>query len=160
MNQFMKIFFPMVMLILRFTVLQKCTNILLSIFFRNSNLFLALKVLVTTSQLNVFLKFYHNTSRWITAPNVASHLLNKFIRQVQITRFLFLLMSQFFTNIPLKVTIELAVTVLLEKEPSFRISKNDLNNLFEIAIYETHFVFKKVYDQIYRVAMGLTLGSV
>ena len=160
MNQFMKIFFPMVMLILRFTVLQKCTNILLSIFFRNSNLFLALKALVTTSQLNVFLKFYYNTSRWITAPNVASHLLNKFIRQVQITRFLFLLMSQFFTNIPLKVTIELAVTVLLEKEPSFRISKNDLNNLFEIAIYETHFVFKKVYDQIYRVAMGLTLGSV
>lgn len=160
MNQFMKIFFPMVMLILRFTVLLKCTNILLSIFFRNSNLFLALKALVTTSQLNVFLKFYHNTSRWITAPNVASHLLNKFIRQVQITRFLFLLMSQFFTNIPLKVTIELAVTVLLEKEPSFRISKNDLNNLFEIAIYETHFVFKKVYDQIYRVAMGLTLGSV
>lgn len=160
MNQFMKIFFPMVMLILRFTVLQKCTNILLSIFFRNSNLFLALKALVTTSQLNVFLKFYHNTSRWITAPNVASHLLNKFIRQVQITRFLILLMSQFFTNIPLKVTIELAVTVLLEKEPSFRISKNDLNNLFEIAIYETHFVFKKVYDQIYRVAMGLTLGSV
>ena len=66
--------------------------------------------------------------------------------------------TSLFTYIPLKGTIELALTVLLENEANLRIYKNGLKKLFKIATCETHFMLKsKFYDQIDGVAMGSSL---
>lgn len=40
---------------------------------------------------------------------------------------------------------ELADSLLLDKEPNLKISKNDLKRLFEFAHCETHFMFKKIF---------------
>ena len=67
-----------------------------------------------------------------------------------------------FTNIPLDETLDIAVTLLKEKEPSCKnISKRDLKKLFVFATSESHFSFKnRIYDQIDGVAMGSPLGPV
>ena len=67
-----------------------------------------------------------------------------------------------FTNIPLHETIDIAVNLLLEKEPKLKkISASDLKRLFIFATAETNFLFDgKVYDQIDGVAMGSPLGPV
>ena len=66
-----------------------------------------------------------------------------------------------FTNIPLHETIDIAVNLLLEKEPKLKISASDLKRIFIFATVETNFLFDgKVYDQIDGVAMGSPLGPV
>ena len=66
-----------------------------------------------------------------------------------------------FTNIPLNETIDIAVSLLLKKEPGLKISKRDLRKLFAFATSESHFLFNnKIYDQIDGVAMGSPLGPV
>ena len=66
-----------------------------------------------------------------------------------------------FTNIPLEETIDIAVKLILEKEPNLKISENELKKLFVFATSESHFLFKnRIYDQIDGVAMGSPLGPV
>ena len=66
-----------------------------------------------------------------------------------------------FTSIPLAETIDIAVDLLFEKNPGFKISKADLRKLFQFAASGTHFMFEgKFYDQIDGVAMGSPLGPV
>ena len=42
--------------------------------------------------------------------------------------------TSLFTNILLKETVELALTLLLEKEPNLRISKNDLKSYLKLVL--------------------------
>ena len=66
-----------------------------------------------------------------------------------------------FTSIPLKETIDIAVDLLFEHNPDFKITKNELKNLFDFAKSGTHFLFdSSFYDQIDGVAMGYPLGPV
>ena len=66
-----------------------------------------------------------------------------------------------FTSISLAETIDIAVDLLFEKNPGFKISKADLRKLFQFATSGTHFMFEgKFYDQIDGVAMGSPLGPV
>ena len=66
-----------------------------------------------------------------------------------------------FTNIPLNETIDLAVDLLMDKEPSIKMSKKQLKKLFHFATAQTHFMFNgDYYDQIDGVAMGSPLGPV
>ena len=66
-----------------------------------------------------------------------------------------------FTNIPLKESIDLAVSYTLEGSKNLKLSKSDLTKLFSIATSQTHFVFDgKVYDQVDGVVMGSTLAPV
>ena len=66
-----------------------------------------------------------------------------------------------FTDIPLKESIDLAVSYILEGNKNLKLSKTDLTKLFSIATSQTHFLFDgKVYDQIYGVAMGSPLAPV
>ena len=66
-----------------------------------------------------------------------------------------------FTNIPLKESIDLAVSYILEGNKNLKLSKTDLTKLFSIATSQTHFLFDgKVYDQIDGVAMGSPLAPV
>ena len=66
-----------------------------------------------------------------------------------------------FTSIPLTETIDIAVDLLFEKNTGFKISKADLEKLFQFATSGTHFTFEgKFYDQIDGVAMGSPLGPV
>ena len=66
-----------------------------------------------------------------------------------------------FTNIPLKKSIDLAVSYILEGNKNLKLSKTDLSKLFSIATSQTHFLFDgKVYDQIDGVAMGSPLAPV
>ena len=48
----------------------------------------------------------------------------------------------FFTNIPLKETIKLAVNLLFEKRPEIRITRKQLAKLFEYTTSRTHFLLK------------------
>ena len=65
------------------------------------------------------------------------------------------------TNIPLKVTIKLAVDLIKTSYPNLKISSDDLTKLFKFATCETHFLFNgKFYDQIDGVAMGSPLAPV
>ena len=64
-----------------------------------------------------------------------------------------------FTSIPLTEKIDIAVDILFEKKPGFRISKADLKKLFQFSMPGTRFMFEvKFYDQIDGVAMGSPLG--
>ena len=66
-----------------------------------------------------------------------------------------------FTNIPLKETINLAVNLITQSNPSIKISKDDLRGLFRFATSQSHFLFDgNFYDQIDGVAMGSSLGPV
>ena len=66
-----------------------------------------------------------------------------------------------FTNIPLNETIDLAVNLILQNEPSIKMSKSQLRKLFLFATSQTHFLFKgEYYDQVDGVAMGSPLGPV
>ena len=66
-----------------------------------------------------------------------------------------------FTSIPLKETIDIAVDLLFEHNPDFKITKNELKKLFDFATSGTHFLFDgSFYDQIDGVAMGSPLGPV
>ena len=64
-----------------------------------------------------------------------------------------------FTNIPLEDSIDLAVTYILEGNPTDKMRKQDLYKLFFFATAETHFLFKgQFYDQVDGVAMGSPLA--
>ena len=66
-----------------------------------------------------------------------------------------------YTSIPLAETIDIAVDLLFEKNPGFKISKADLRKLFQFATSGVHFMFQgKFYDQVDSVAMGSPLGPV
>ena len=66
-----------------------------------------------------------------------------------------------FTSIPLKETIDIAVDLLFEHNPDFKITKNELRKLFDVAISGTHFIFDgSFYDEIDGVAIGSPLGPV
>ena len=57
--------------------------------------------------------------------------------------------TSLFTNIPLSVTIKLAVDLIKTSQPDLNISEKDLTSLFNFATCETHFLFKgKFYDKI------------
>ena len=65
-----------------------------------------------------------------------------------------------FTSWPLKKTIHIAVDLLFEYNPNFRITKNELKKFFDFTTSGTHFVFDVCfYDQIDSVAMGSPLGE-
>ena len=66
-----------------------------------------------------------------------------------------------FTSIPLKETIDIAVDLLFEHNPDFKITKNELKKLFDFATSGTHFLLDgSFYDQIDGVTMGSPLGPV
>ena len=66
-----------------------------------------------------------------------------------------------FTNIPLKESIDLAVSYIAEGNPNLKLSITELTKLFSIATSQTHFLFNgKVYDQVDGVAMGSPLAPV
>ena len=67
----------------------------------------------------------------------------------------------FFTNIPLKEMIKLAVNLIFEKHPEIRITRKQLANLFEFTTSRTHFLFDgNYYDQMDGMAMESPLGPV
>ena len=69
--------------------------------------------------------------------------------------------ARIFTNIPLKESIDLAVSYITEGNAGLRFSKTELIKLFSIATTQTHFLFNgKVFDQIDGVAMGSPLAAV
>ena len=64
-----------------------------------------------------------------------------------------------FTSIPLKETIDIAVDLLFEHSPDFKITTNKFKKLFDFATSGTHFLFDgSFYDQIDDVAMRSPLG--
>ena len=66
-----------------------------------------------------------------------------------------------FTNIPLKESIDLAVSYIAEGNPNLKLSKADLGKLFSFATSQTNFLFNgKLYDQVDGVAMGSPLAPV
>ena len=66
-----------------------------------------------------------------------------------------------FTNIPLKESIDLAVSYIAEGNPNLKLSKADLAILFSFATSQTNFLFSgKMYDQRDGVAMGSPLAPV
>ena len=66
-----------------------------------------------------------------------------------------------FTNIPLKESIDLAVSYIAEGNPNLKLSKADLVKLFSFATSQTNFLFNgKLYDQVDGVAMGSPLAPV
>ena len=66
-----------------------------------------------------------------------------------------------FTNIPLNETIDIAVNLLFEHNPSLNITKAELKILFEFATLGIYFLFQGTfYDQIGGAAMGSPLGPV
>ena len=66
-----------------------------------------------------------------------------------------------FTNIPLKESIDLAVSYITDENPSLKLSKTDLTKLFSLTTSQSNFLFNgKMYDQIDGVAMGSPLAPV
>ena len=64
-------------------------------------------------------------------------------------------MTSLLINIPLSLTIKLAVDLIKTSQPDLNISENNLTSLFNFATCETHFLFKsKFYDQIDGVQWG------
>ena len=65
------------------------------------------------------------------------------------------------TSIPLNETIDLAIKLIFDNNPNIKITKKDLEKLFEFATSETHILFHgNYYNQIDGVAMGSPLGPV
>jgi len=66
-----------------------------------------------------------------------------------------------FTNIPLKESIDLAVSYITEGNTKLTFSKAKLVKIFSIATSQTHLLFNgKVLDQIDGVVMGSPLAPV
>ena len=64
-----------------------------------------------------------------------------------------------FTNIPLNETIDLAVDIIFNNNPSMNITKPQLMKRFVFATSQTHFLFiNAIHDQTDGVAMGSPLG--
>ena len=64
-----------------------------------------------------------------------------------------------FTSISLKETIDIAVDLLFEHSPDFKITTNKFKKLFDFATSGTHFLFDgSFYEQIDDVAMRSPLG--
>ena len=64
-----------------------------------------------------------------------------------------------FANIPLKKSIDLAVSYLTEGNPNLTLSKTDLTKRFSFATSQTNLLFSdEMYDQIDGVAMGSPLA--
>ena len=88
----------------------------------------------------------------------------KFAEEIQKVRHLSLFMVSFdieslFANIALAETINLAVDAIFKSNPNLKISKKDLQTLFEFATKGTQFFFDGgLYDQIDGVAMGSPLA--
>ena len=69
--------------------------------------------------------------------------------------------TSLFTNIPLNETIDLAIDLIFQDNPTIKISRGDLKELFRVATCQSHFLFDgNFYDQIDGVAMGSPLGPV
>ena len=84
------------------------------------------------------------------------------IKKVRTTnKFLISYVCSLFTSIPLKEAIDIAVDLLFEHNPDFKITNNELRKLFAFATSGIHFLFDgSFYDQIDGVAMGSPLGPV
>ena len=66
-----------------------------------------------------------------------------------------------FTNIPLEETIHLTIDLLFEAKPDLKISRKDLQKLFQFATSQTNFLFNgSKYDQVDGVAMGSPLAPI
>ena len=66
-----------------------------------------------------------------------------------------------FTSIPLKETIHIAVDLLFDHNPDFKVTKAELKTLFDFATSGTHFHFDvSFYDHIDGVGMGSPLSPV
>ena len=61
-----------------------------------------------------------------------------------------------FTSIPLKETIDIAVNLLFDHNPSLNITKAELKKLFEFATSGTYFLFQGTF---YDLIDGVTMGS-
>ena len=69
--------------------------------------------------------------------------------------------ASLFTNIPLKESIDLAVSYITEGNAKLKFSKAELSKIFSIATSQTHFLLNgKVFDQIDGVAMSSPLAPV
>ena len=69
--------------------------------------------------------------------------------------------TSLFTTIPLEETINLATDLLFEAEPDLKISRKDLQKLFQFATSQTNFLFSgNMYDQVDGVAMGSLLTPI
>ena len=69
--------------------------------------------------------------------------------------------ASLFTNIPLKESIDLAVSYITEGNAKLKFSKAELLKMFSIATSQTHFLFNgKVFGHIDGVAMGSPLAPV
>ena len=69
--------------------------------------------------------------------------------------------ASLFKNIPLKESIDLAVSYITEGNTKLAFSKTELFKICSIATSQTHFLLNgKVFDQIYGVAMGSPLAPV
>ena len=66
-----------------------------------------------------------------------------------------------FTNIPLNETLNLAVDLILKKNPNLKVTPEELRELFDFATSKTNFIFEGVvYDQVDGIAMGSPLAPV
>ena len=69
--------------------------------------------------------------------------------------------DRLFTNVPLKKSIDLAASYIIEGNAKLKFSKAELVKIFSIATSKAHFLFNgKVFDQIDGVAMGSLLAPV
>ena len=76
-------------------------------------------------------------------------------------KFLISYVCSLFTSIPLQETIDIAVDLLFEYNPNFKITQNELRKLFDFSTSGTHFLFDgSFYVEIDGVAMGSPLGPV
>ena len=75
--------------------------------------------------------------------------------------FVFYNISSLFTNIPLQVTMDIAINLIFNHNPNLNITKKELKKLFLFATSQIHFLFNgKFSNQIDGVAMDSTLASV
>ena len=61
----------------------------------------------------------------------------------------------------LEETINLTINLLFEAKPDLKISRKDLQKLFQFTTNQTNFLFNgHIYDQVDGVAMGLPLAPI
>ena len=69
--------------------------------------------------------------------------------------------TSLFTNIPLQVTIDIAINLIFNHNPNLNITRKELKKLFLFATSQTHFMFNsKFYNQIDGVTMSSPLAPV
>ena len=69
--------------------------------------------------------------------------------------------TSLFTNIPLEETIDVAINLILNHNPTLNITRKELKKLFFFAASQTQFIFNsKFYNQIDGVAMGSPVAPV